>query len=261
MLRGRWSYYALYIPTLILTTAYLITLGIITPFRPRMEVATLWGEFAGRFWLKWGGGIDVDIIGQENIPDEPFVILANHQSEWETLFLPRIFRPTSIVLKASLTRIPIYGWAMKRAQPIAVDRDAGRSSIQDILVKGEQRLKTGKNVLIFAESKRVPPNSIQKYTRTGSKLAINAGAPVLPVVHNSGDCWSPKRWFRPGKITLIIGKPIYPGDSSATELTSTVRLWAQKNYPGELDIEASSKVLEDKASSHSIDSELDKSSN
>ena len=235
MIRGRWSYYALYIPTLLLMTVYLTTIGAITPFRQRMEVATLWGEFTGRFWLKWGAGIHVEVHGEQHIPNEPFVILSNHQSEWETLFLPRIMRPTAIVLKASLTKIPVYGWAMKRAHPIAVDRSSPRGSIQDILVKGEQRLRTGHSVLIFAESKRVAPKTLQKYTRTGSKLAINAGVPVLPVVHNSGDCWSPKRWFRPGKITLIIGEPIHTKDADATELTARVQSWAKDNYPGTLE--------------------------
>lgn len=234
MIRGRWSYYALYVPTLLLVATYMCTLGCLTPFRRRMEVATLWGEFAGRFWLRWGAGIQVDIEGAENIPEGPFVILANHQSEWETLFLPRLMRPAVIVLKKSLTRIPIYGWTLSLAHPIAIDRSSPKASIRDILTKGLQRLNEGSNVLIFAESTRVAPGTIRKYTRTGSKLAISAGVSVVPVVHNSGDCWSPRRWFRPGRITLRIGTPIESVGKDAAKLTEEVESWARNNYPGKL---------------------------
>lgn len=200
-----------------------------------MECATLWGEFCGRIWLRWGAGIKLVIEGEENIPDSgPYVILANHQSEWETLFLPRVTRPASIVVKKSLTKIPFYGWALSLAHSIAVDRSSPKGSIRQILKQGEKRILEGSNVLIFAEGTRVPPNTIGKYTKTGSKLAIQAGAPVLPIVHNSGDCWSPKRWFKPGEIALRIGPSISSDGKNAAELTKEVEQWARENYPGEL---------------------------
>lgn len=199
-----------------------------------MEVATLWGELMGRFWLRWGAGIDVIIEGKENIPDGPYVILANHQSEWETLFLPRLLRPATIVLKKSLTKIPVYGWTLSLSHPIAIDRTSPKESIRQILAQGVDRIAEGCNILLFAESTRVAPGSIRKYTRTGSKLAIQAGVPILPIVHNSGDCWSPKRWFRPGKIILRVGKPIDSAGKDPALLTSEVEKWARENYPGTL---------------------------
>lgn len=175
------------------------------------------------------------IEGEENVPvDGAFIAMANHQSEWETLFLPRVVRPAAVVVKKSLTNIPLYGWTLRIARPIAVDRASPKGSIRQILNQGSQRIKEGSNVLIFAESTRVAPKTIGKYTKTGSKLAIQTGAPVLPIVHNAGDCWSPKRWFRPGEITLRIGAPIDPKDKTAAELTQEVESWARANYPGEL---------------------------
>lgn len=231
----RWVYYALYVPSLLLVAVYMCTLGLLTPFGRRMDVATLWGEFAGRFWLRWGAGIRVQIEGEDNIPEQgPYVILSNHQSEWETLFLPRILRPASIVLKKSLTNIPVYGWTLRLAHPIAIDRSSPKGSVRQILKQGTERILEGSNVLIFAEATRVAPASLRKYTRTGSKLAIEAGVSILPVVHNSGDCWSPKRWFKPGTITLRIGKPIESDGKSAADLTTEVESWARANYPGEL---------------------------
>ena len=235
MLYRRWTYYALYIPSLLVLALYMCTLGVVTPYRQRMKLATLWGAFCGRTWLRWSAGIKLNIEGLEHVPDsEPYIMLANHQSEWETLFLPRIACPAAAVVKDSLINIPVYGWALRLARPIAVDRSSPKASIRQILNQGTERIKEGSNVLIFAESTRVEPYTIGKYTKTGSKLAIQANAPILPVVHNAGDCWSPKRWFRPGTIQLRIGPIIRPDGKSAAELTEELERWARANYPGEL---------------------------
>lgn len=235
MLYRRWTYYALYIPSLLVLALYMCTLGVVTPYRQRMKLATLWGAFCGRTWLRWSAGIKLNIEGLEHVPDsEPYIMLANHQSEWETLFLPRIACPAAAVVKDSLINIPVYGWALRLARPIAVDRSSPKASIRQILNQGTERIKEGSNVLIFAESTRVEPNTIGKYTKTGSKLAIQANAPILPVVHNAGDCWSPKRWFRPGTIQLRIGPIIRPDGKSVAELTEELERWARANYPGEL---------------------------
>ena len=235
MLYRRWTYYALYIPSLLVLALYMCTLGVVTPYRQRMKLATLWGAFCGRTWLRWSAGIKLNIEGLEHVPDsEPYIMLANHQSEWETLFLPRIACPAAAVVKDSLINIPVYGWALRLARPIAVDRSSPKASIRQILNQGTERIKEGSNVLIFAESTRVEPYTIGKYTKTGSKLAIQANAPILPVVHNAGDCWSPKRWLRPGTIQLRIGPIIRPDGKSAAELTEELERWARANYPGEL---------------------------
>lgn len=234
MLQGRWSYYAVYFPSLLLLAVLMCTIGLLMPFRQRMEMATLWSAFMGRIWLHWGGGIRVEIEGRENIPTEPCVILSNHQSEWETIYVPRLVRPTAIVLKSSLTKIPVYGWSLSLAHPIGIDRSSPISAIRDILRKGSQRLAEQNNVLIFAEGTRVPPGKIKKYKRTGAELAIKAGVPILPVVHNAGDCWSPRRWFRRGTITMRIGKPISSKHKDSTALTNEAEIWATENYPGQL---------------------------
>jgi len=235
MFYNRWTYYALYIPSLLVLALYMCTLGVLTPYRMRMKLATLWGAFCGSTWLRWGAGIKLVIDGIENVPSTgPYVMLANHQSEWETLYLPRIACPAAAVVKDSLINIPVYGWALRLARPIAVDRSSPKASIRQILNQGAQRIKEGSNVLIFAESKRVAPNTIGKYTKTGSKLAIQTNTPVLPVVHNAGDCWSPKRWFRPGEIRLKIGPIISSDGKSPAELTDEVERWARENYPGQL---------------------------
>ncbi|MBF0779452.1 lysophospholipid acyltransferase family protein, partial [Streptococcus cuniculi] len=68
-------------------------------------------------------GIRFEVKGAENVPDQPCVILSNHQSTWETFFLSAYFSPLSQVLKRELLYVPFFGWAMAMLRPIAMDRD------------------------------------------------------------------------------------------------------------------------------------------
>ena len=50
---------------------------------------------------------------------------------------------------------------------------------------------------------------------------------VLPLCHNSGDCWPAHKFIKkPGKITLVIGKPFYVEDSRQS--ASDVKEWVEK---------------------------------
>ena len=53
-----------------------------------------------------------EVHGLENVPAEPCVILAKHQSTWETFFLSGFFEPLSQVVKRELLFVPFFGWAM-----------------------------------------------------------------------------------------------------------------------------------------------------
>jgi 1-acyl-sn-glycerol-3-phosphate acyltransferase len=75
-------------------------------------------------------GIRFEVKGAENVPDQPCVILANHQSTWETFFLSAYFQPLSQVLKRELLFVPFFGWAMAMLRPIAIDRDNPKAALK-----------------------------------------------------------------------------------------------------------------------------------
>ena len=81
---------------------------IITPFIPSAKlrstlIISWWSRMA--IWLtKHLVGIRYEVIGRENIPDQPGVILANHQSTWETFFLQQVFDQEGAAL-CSLLRL------------------------------------------------------------------------------------------------------------------------------------------------------------
>lgn len=226
---SRVIYFSVYVFTLIFIVLYLLTLGLITPYRSRMRVATIWPGFMGSTWLKLATGIRINVKGKENLPNQPYIAVCNHQSEWETLYLARLLCPASIVMKESLLKIPVYGWGQRQLRPIAIDRSSPKASIRAILKQGTKRLEEGNNLLIFPEGTRVEPGSVRKYTRSAFKIAVATGVPLVPIVQNSGDFWLKRRFYK-GTIQMQIGEPIDPAGMTEKELTERVETWSQETY-------------------------------
>jgi len=173
-------------------------------------------------------GIRYVVIGRENLPAGPAVILAKHQSAWETVAFLMLFPPVSPVIKQELLKIPFFGWAFRMLSPIAIDRDAGREALRQIVVQGAEKLEQGFWVLVFPEGTRVSPGEKGRYGAGGARLAVEVGAPVVPVAHNAGEVW-PKNAFvkRPGTVTVSIGPVIDSRDKSAAEVTRQVEAWIE----------------------------------
>ena len=104
-------------------------------------------------------GIEYRVIGRENLPDRPAVILSKHQSAWETLAFQVIFPPQVLVLKRELLWIPFFGWGLALASPIAINRTSGSRALKRMVELGCERLAQGFWIAIFPEGTRVPPGS------------------------------------------------------------------------------------------------------
>lgn len=190
----------------------------------RYKIITSWSRFF-IWWAKLTCGLKYNIIGQNNLPKAPFVVLCNHQSMWETIFMQVLLPPQSWVLKRELLWIPFFGWGLALIKPIAVSRSK-LSDIKVILNKGVQRLGEGLCVVFYPEGTRIAPGSKRRYSRTGAALAIAAKAPVIPIAHNAGNFWPRGAWIKsPGTITIRIGKPIEPHDLNTAKLTSQAENW------------------------------------
>jgi 1-acyl-sn-glycerol-3-phosphate acyltransferase len=177
---------------------------------------------------RWVLGIRYVVEGIENLPDRPAIILAKHQSAWETVAFLFLFPPVSPVIKQELLNVPFFGWAFRMLSPIAIDRGAGREALKQIVRLGKDKLAQGFWVLVFPEGTRVAPGEKGRYGIGGSWLAAESGAPIVPVAHNAGEVW-PKNAFikRPGTITVSIGPVIDPAGKSAAELTRLVEAWIE----------------------------------
>ena len=207
--------------------APLIPLMFILPYGVRYPYLRQWSRF-NIWWLRIACGLDYQVKGRENIPEGPAVVLAKHQSAWETLALQQILPPQTWVLKKELLWIPLFGWGLAATRPIAIDRKAGKRAIKQVVEQGKERLAAGIWLVIFPEGTRVLPGARGRYAKGGAILAEKSGYPVLPVAHNAGEYW-PKNGFikRPGTITLSIGPVIESKDKRAEEIIGATEAWIE----------------------------------
>ena len=221
---------ALYLPLAILITApfgLFVSLAIVLPMRVRFQLIALWYTLflaMCRFVLN----IRYEVIGRENIPSVPSIVLSKHQSAWETVSLQEIFPPQVYVLKKSLMMIPFLGWAFASVKMISIDRNAGKDALRQVVEQGCERLKAGYWVIIFPEGTRVAPGESRRFKQGGAHLAVKSGAPVVPVAHNAGEFWAKNAFIKkPGTITVSIGPAIDPKGKTATEVNDLAERWIE----------------------------------
>jgi len=207
----------------------LVVLGGVLGIRGRGRIGRSWARLT--LWLLerlCGLGYRVD--GCENLPHQACLVFCKHQSAWETIAL-RALLPLeqTWVLKQELMRVPFFGWALQRYQPIAIDRSAGRQAIRHLLKTGADRLAAGYWVVIFPEGTRVAPGQVKRFTIGGALLAERTAARVVPIAHNAGVFWR-RRSLRkfPGCIELVIGPAIETQSKTAAEINAAAEDWINR---------------------------------
>lgn len=204
-------------------------------FPARYRFVNLWTR-ASMWLLRHLNGVRIEVEGLEQVPtDQPVVVMSNHQSQWETFYLQLLISPQATILKRELLWVPFFGWGLALLRPIAINRGRVTDALKTILRVGQQRLQAGTSVVIYPEGTRQPPATLGSFNAGGAMLAARAGADILPIVHNSGDCWPARSWLRlPGTIRLRIGAPIATAGQPPKVVTARVRDWMLANYPGTL---------------------------
>jgi len=212
-----------------LTVVWSIISLLTFPFQPitRYRIITLWSRIV--VWLaKAICGVAYEVRGLENLPHRPSIVLAKHQSAWETIAFQVFLPPQVWVLRRSLLRVPFFGWGLAMMSPIAIDRTAGMQALKQTLEQGRDRLAQGFWIIIFPEGTRVSPGQKGKYQVGGAWLAAKTGALVVPIAHNAGNLWRKNAFLKfPGTITVSIGKPIDPAGLKPEELNRRVEDWIE----------------------------------
>jgi 1-acyl-sn-glycerol-3-phosphate acyltransferase len=195
------------------------------------KIASLWGKTLLRIT-----GVQVEITGEENIPvNTPLIFMANHQSNFDILaLLANIQVQFRWLSKKEIFYIPIIGYAMKRAGYISIDRENHAKAI-DSLGEAAQKIREGKSVMTFPEGTRSRDGKIRSFKKGLFYLALEAGAPIIPISIKGSRAIMPKKSLQinPGEITIIIDKPIYiKGYSIETrdELMNAVRSVIIRNF-------------------------------
>lgn len=193
----------------------------------RYTIPRYWGLF--HTWLaRVVCGLDYVVEGQENLPAGPFVSLWKHSSTWDTLAQMFVVPPASWLLKREVLWIPVVGWAVRTYKPIAIDRRAGHSAVNQVVSQGRERLAAGMGVIVYPEGTRMPPGQTRKYGVSGALLAIDTGVPIVPIAHNSGYLWRRRSLLkRAGKIYVVIGRPIDTKGLDARQVNEQAQQWVE----------------------------------
>ncbi|MFK7161671.1 lysophospholipid acyltransferase family protein [Marinospirillum sp. MEB164] len=241
---GSLLFYAGYFGALLLLGAPLALISIPFPLRQRFAILNIYNRFI-LFWLRITCSIEYRFSGVESLPDGSFVMIANHQSEWETIILHTLKPPLCTVLKQELLNIPIFGWGLRLIKPIPLDRSQPAKMLKKVLKVGGERLDEGLSVLIFPEGTRVPPGQKKPFSKSAAMLACRAGVPLVPVAHNAGEHWNPKTWIKnSGVLSLRVGPAIPTVGRRADEVIEEAQNWIEAQLA---EISAVPRPQEDKA--------------
>jgi 1-acyl-sn-glycerol-3-phosphate acyltransferase len=203
----------------------LICLAVVFPMRWRFRIIAAWRVLFLALCAHVLG-LRYRVLGRENIPDTPSVILSKHQSAWETIGLQEIFPPLVFVLKRSLLLIPFLGWSFAAVKMISIDRQAGKNALKQVEKQGIERLRAGYWVVVFPEGTRIAPGKMSRFKGGGALLAVSAGVPAVPVAHDAGEFWAKNAFVKkPGLITVSIGPPIDPRGRTAEEVNALAEQW------------------------------------
>ncbi|MDO8954484.1 MAG: lysophospholipid acyltransferase family protein [Gammaproteobacteria bacterium] len=207
----------------------LMYLALLLPFRVRFKLSQIWTLVCIQL-AKWICGVDYEVKGLENVTAGPYVFLCRHESAWETLALNTLLPPTVFVCKKSLLMVPFFGWAMLLTRQIPIDRSQGIKSFKKVIKQGKNRLEQGLSIGIFPEGTRIKPGEYPAFSKSGASLAKACGYPIIPIALNSGKVWPRNSFIKyPGKITVVIGKPIDSKMHSTDEINSLCYEWIKHN--------------------------------
>lgn len=218
-------FYIGYVILVLCVTVILSPIALCLPYKKRFPVLNLYNH-AMMKWLSIACGIRVTVEGREHLPESACVLLPNHQSEWETLFLQILKPPVCTVLKQELLNIPFFGWSLRLIRPVALNRSNPTRALKQVIKEGVARLKDDLSMLIFPEGTRLAPGEHKPFAKSGALIACRANRPIVPIAHNAGRCWPNSSWIKqPGRIILVVGAPIQTEGRDANEVTREAEAW------------------------------------
>lgn len=156
-------------------------------------------------------GVRVKVVGRERLdPAATYIFMSNHVSNLDPpILVPLIPRRTSVLVKKELFRVPILGRAMRLASLVPVDRSNREAAISSLRTAAEV-LGKGIPMTIFVEGTRSLDGRLLPFKKGPFYLAMESGAPVVPVTLVGTHRILPKRRFgiRRGEATVVFHPPL-----------------------------------------------------
>jgi 1-acyl-sn-glycerol-3-phosphate acyltransferase len=181
-------------------------------------------------------GIRIKVAGRDQIPtDRACIFMANHVSNLDApALISRIPGRTSAFAKRSVFKMPIFGLCLKLAEYIPVDRTGNKASATASVAVATQLLAKGLNMTTFVEGRRSSDGRMQPFKKGPFYLAMNSGAPCIPVSIYGTETMMARGSFaiKPGTAHIIFHAPVYPSDyATREELSQAVRTVIASSLP------------------------------
>ncbi len=183
-------------------------------------------------------GQGIEIRGRNHVPDGASIVASKHQSAWETLIVNVVLKEPAIVVKRELYAIPGFGWELRAAGMIGIDRSGGAGALKGMVRDARAAANEGRPVVMFPEGTRTAPGASAPFQPGIAALYGALDVPVVPAAVNSGVFWARRGFLkRPGTIVMEFLPAIEPGLDRRTFVTrleaaiegATGRLIAESN--------------------------------
>ena len=180
-------------------------------------------------------GVRTEVVGRERLdPNQTYIFMANHVSNIDPpVFVPLIGRRVFILVKKELFRIPILGYAMRKAQFIAVNRQNREAAVESVK-QAIEVLKSGLSMMAYPEGTRSLDGRMLPFKKGPFHLAMDSGIPVVPVtIIGAYEVWPKGRLkVSPGTMTIVFHPPMDPKQfSSREELLEAVHAKIESALP------------------------------
>lgn len=161
-------------------------------------------------------GITLTVDGLSRLdPRRQYLFVVNHQSNFDIPVLVRALPQFQLrwIAKRELLRIPFFGWAMRAAKHIPVDRADSADALKS-LQTAQQRMAAGISVVIFPEGTRGTDGKLLPFKRGGFLLALKTKSTIVPVtINGTGKLLGRGEWrVRPGAVSVTVSEPIAAAD-------------------------------------------------
>ena len=203
--------------TIVLVLFYVLLVILITPFivfcmltgwRNPLIAVGQWAMRVSRRIL----GIKVEVSGLDRIdPRTALIFMPNHISFLDGPLLEMLIPGAArVVLKKSVLRIPVVGLGMRFVGFVPVDRKGAKGGMKSIARAVRMVREKGYSFLIFPEGTRSRDGKLQRFRRGGFFLALESGAPIVPVTIRGTFELMPKgqKYARKGTVSVAFHDPI-----------------------------------------------------
>lgn len=183
-------------------------------------------------------GIEVNIIGKENLPDHSNVLfVANHQGNFDIpILLNTLNQRVAFIAKKEIKKMPFIGEWMELVNCIFIDREDVRQSVRAIN-KGAKLIKNGQAMVVFPEGTRSKDGKLNEFKAGSLKLAVKADADIIPVTID-GSINAMKKGdltIKPAQVTVTVGEAIVleSDERDTTVIAERVKAVIEKNLKGD----------------------------